>query len=55
MHKRPGLPPDHAPVREQTTAVGHAVRASYLYSAMTDIATMVGDGLAAVVARCSTM
>ena len=36
---------DQAPVREQTTAVGHAVRASYLYSAMTDIATLVGDGL----------
>ncbi len=28
----------HAPVREQDTAVGHAVRATYLYSGMADIA-----------------
>src|SRR5262245_4351990 len=40
---------DHAPVAQQTSAVGHAVRATYLYSAMTDIATMVGDGLEKVV------
>ena len=26
----------HLPVREQTTAVGHAVRAVYIYSAMAD-------------------
>ncbi len=31
---------DHAPVARQTTAVGHAVRASYLYAAMTDLATL---------------
>ena len=30
---------DQAPVAQQTSAVGHAVRAAYLYSAMTDIAT----------------
>ncbi len=29
---------DHLPVREQTTAEGHAVRAVYLYSAMADLA-----------------
>lgn len=29
---------DHLPVREQSTAEGHAVRAVYLYSAMADIA-----------------
>jgi len=40
---------DQAPVAQQTSAVGHAVRATYLYSAMTDIATMVGDGLDKVV------
>jgi len=40
---------DQAPVREQTSAVGHAVRATYLYAAMTDIATMIGDGLDKVV------
>lgn len=34
---------DHAPVTEQTRAIGHAVRAMYLYSAMTDIAGLSGD------------
>ncbi len=29
---------DHLPVRRQTTAEGHSVRAAYLYSAMADIA-----------------
>lgn len=33
----------HAPVREQTRAVGHAVRALYLYSAMADLAQELGD------------
>lgn len=31
------------PVTEQKEAVGHAVRAMYLYSAMTDIAALTGD------------
>lgn len=31
----------HAPVAEQTTAVGHAVRAMYQYSAMTDVETLM--------------
>jgi uncharacterized protein len=34
---------DHAPVVEQKTAVGHAVRATYLYAAMTDVATLAGE------------
>ncbi len=34
---------DHLPVIEQPRAVGHAVRATYLYAAMTDIAGMLGD------------
>ncbi len=34
---------DHAPVREQTEAVGHAVRAVYLYTAMADLAAELGD------------
>jgi DUF1680 family protein len=34
---------DHEPVGQQTRAVGHAVRATYLYSAMTDVATLLGD------------
>ncbi len=33
----------HLPVREQTRAVGHAVRAMYLYSAMADLAGELGD------------
>ena len=34
----------HIPVREQREAVGHAVRALYLYSAMADLARIKGDG-----------
>ncbi|MFB5760199.1 glycoside hydrolase family 127 protein [Paenibacillus medicaginis] len=33
----------HRPVREQTEAVGHAVRAMYLYIAMADLAAATGD------------
>lgn len=33
----------HLPVREQTVAVGHAVRAVYMYTAMADIALETGD------------
>ena len=33
----------HLPVREQSEAVGHAVRAGYLYSGMADIAKRFGD------------
>ena len=34
---------DHAPVREQSTVVGHAVRAMYQYCAMADLAVMLPD------------
>ena len=34
---------NHLPVREQTTAQGHAVRAVYLYSAMADLARIDED------------
>jgi len=34
---------DHKPVVEQTEAVGHAVRASYMYAGMADIAALTGD------------
>ena len=34
---------DHKPVLEQTEAVGHAVRATYLYSAMTDVGVFTGS------------
>ena len=34
---------DHKPVTEQEEAVGHAVRAGYLYSGMADVAALTGD------------
>jgi len=34
---------DHKPVVEQTEAVGHAVRAAYMYAGMADIAALTGD------------
>lgn len=34
---------DHVPVVQQNEAVGHAVRAGYLYSAMADIAALTDD------------
>ena len=34
---------NHLPIREQTEAVGHAVRAMYLYIAMADMAKLTGD------------
>lgn len=33
----------HVPVREQTKAVGHAVRATYLYSGMADVSVYAND------------
>lgn len=33
----------HLPIREQTTAEGHAVRAMYLYSGVADVAAECGD------------
>ena len=34
---------DHKPVAQQTDAVGHAVRANYLYSGMADVAALTDD------------
>jgi len=34
---------DHLPVTEQSEAVGHAVRATYMYSGMADVAALTGD------------
>ena len=34
---------DHKPVRDQTEAVGHAVRAAYMYSGMLDVAALTHD------------
>jgi DUF1680 family protein len=33
----------HLPVTEQSEAVGHAVRANYMYTAMADVAALTGD------------
>ncbi len=41
MH--PSYGQHHLPVREQTTAEGHAVRAMYLYCGMADVALHTGD------------
>jgi len=42
----------HLPVREQSVAVGHAVRAVYMYTAMADLARLTGDsGLLAACRR----
>ncbi len=41
----------HIPVREQKTAVGHAVRAAYLYCGMADVAAETGDDELAAVTR----
>lgn len=38
-----GLSPGQNPLRDQSEAVGHSVRACYLYSAMADIAYECGD------------
>jgi len=43
---------DHLPVTEQADAVGHAVRAVYLYAGMTDVVRTTGDlGYSAAVKR----
>lgn len=48
-HEGKGRKPDpnyfqaHLPVREQQDAVGHAVRAVYMYAAMADLAGLTGD------------
>lgn len=34
---------DHKPVIDQTEAVGHAVRATYMYSGMADVAALTGN------------
>lgn len=34
---------DHLPVLQQTRAAGHAVRATYLYSALTDVASLMNN------------
>lgn len=38
-----GYTQDHLPVTEQSEAIGHAVRAVYMYSGMADVAALTGD------------
>ena len=42
-HKKPEYIQDHKPVLQQSEAVGHAVRAGYLYSGVTDVAAHTGE------------
>jgi len=42
-HDNPGYMQDHEPVVEQSEAVGHAVRAAYMYCGMADVAALTGD------------
>jgi len=50
MYNDPRYRQDHTPVTEQAEAVGHAVRATYLFSGMADVGVLAGDAalLAAV-------
>ncbi len=41
--RNPGYLQDHAPVAEQATAVGHAVRAGYMYAGMVDVAMLCDE------------
>lgn len=43
----------HLPIREQTTAEGHAVRAGYLYTGVADVAAETGD--ATLLAACERL
>lgn len=42
-HDKRSYSQDHKPVTEQSEAVGHSVRATYMYAAMADIAAITGD------------
>jgi uncharacterized protein len=39
----PGYAQDHLPVTQQKEAVGHSVRAVYMYAGMADVAALTGD------------
>jgi uncharacterized protein len=42
-HKLSEYSQDHKPIKEQDEIVGHAVRAGYLYSGVTDVAAITGN------------
>jgi hypothetical protein len=43
IYNQPWYMQAHKPVIEQTEAIGHAVRATYMYSGMADVAALTGD------------
>ena len=43
LHKSPEYSQTHKPVTEQDEAVGHAVRGTYMYAGMADVAALTGD------------
>ncbi len=43
LHKSPEYDQTHLPVTKQYEAVGHAVRGTYMYSGMADVAALTGD------------
>jgi len=53
VHKTYKYSQAHLPVREQKQAVGHAVRALYMYCGMVDVANATGD--ASLVKACKTL
>lgn len=52
-HYDPRYSQSHLPVREQKTAEGHAVRATYMYSAMADLASIYEDD--SLLESCKTL
>lgn len=52
-HNDKGYAQAHLPVREQQAATGHAVRATYLYSGMVDVARETADE--SLMAACHTL
>jgi uncharacterized protein len=43
VHEKKTYNQSHLPVVEQTEAVGHSVRAAYMYTGMADVAALTGD------------
>jgi len=43
VHEKKTYNQSHKPVVEQTEAVGHSVRAAYMYTGMADVAALTGD------------
>lgn len=43
LHRSPEYDQTHLPVTKQYEAVGHAVRGTYMYSGMADVAALAGD------------